>query len=638
MVPAARRLRAVLLLSVAVLAPSAKAASTIPEIVVTPNYTPTPLDRVGSTVTVIDGGKIARASPASAAQLLRTVPGVTVIESGGPGGSAEVRLRGAETGHTVVLIDGVRVNDPATARGDFDFVMLSLGDVERIEVLRGPQSAVYGSDAMGGVINIITRKQKAKKSLTATVEGGSYGTLSEHAAGGMTAGDFSLRFSGAHFFSEGFSRRGNRDTNEADGAEKTSGSVRLTYAPADGPSFDAGVTATREMSEYDGAAAVTGPNALNTVTRTQVSGFAKMALPTWDSWLDQSVTTFFTTSARENLEPGAAPPVANYASSNFGAEYQAVMDFASAGTLTIGARAEFEHARNLSQTVVSFPGFDGERTYFAGYAQHELTLFDNLHFTFSGRYDGQVDGEGFLTGRATAAYDLPDRGTRFRASIGTGAKRPTAYQVGDNLFAASIAPIGVTVPTDLKTEKSIGVDAGIEQTLFAGAVHVSATVFYNRFTNLLGFTFFPGSFVNGYYDNTDLAETSGLEFALDTQIWPDVLSANATYTWMPTRNLVTGKPLPRRPEHSGSFSVTFSPDRRFETTLTGIVVGPRTNLASSATMMPGWWRLDLAASYALTDSTKLFGRVENLTDNRYQDPDKFNTPGFSAYVGLTWNN
>lgn len=636
MASAYRRRRAALLFGFVLVGQGAYGAS-IPEIVVTPNYTPTPLARVGSTVSVIDSRKIARASPASGAQLLRTVPGVTVIESGGPGGSAEVRLRGAETGHTVVLIDGVRVNDPATARGDFDFVLLSLGDVERVEVLRGPQSAVYGSDAMGGVVNIITRKQKAKSSLTATVEGGSYGTLAEKVAGGMTEGDFSLRFSGAHFFSEGFSRRGDRDANEADGAEKTSGSVRLTYAPVDGPSFDAGVTATHQMSEYDGAAAVTGPNALNTVTRTQVSGFGKMAFPTWNGWFDQSVTTFFTMSERENLEPGAAPPVANYSSSNFGAEYQAVVDLAAAGTLTVGARAEFEHARNLSQTVVSFAGYEAQRTYFAGYAQHELTLFDDLHFTFSGRYDGEASGDGFLTGRATAAYDLPDSGTRLRASIGTGAKRPTAYQVGNNLFAASIAPIGVTVPTDLKTEKSIGVDAGIEQTLFAGAVHVSATAFYNRFTNLLGFTFFPGSSVNGYYDNTDLAETSGLEFALDTEIWPDVLSANATYTWMPTRNLATGKPLPRRPEHSGSFSLTFSPDRRFETTLTGVIVGPRTNLASSTTMLPGYWRLDLAASYALSDSTKLFARVENLPDNRYQDPDKFNTPGFSAYVGLTWN-
>jgi vitamin B12 transporter len=491
---------------------------------------------------------------------------------------------------------------------------------------------------MGGVVNIMTRKQKAKKSLTATVEGGSYGTLSESAAGGMTAGDFSLRFSGAHFSSDGFSRRGNRDTSEADGMEKTSGTLRLSYAPSDGPSFDGSVTATREVSEYDG----TVGNEPYTATRTLVSGFGKMTLPTWNGWLDQSVTAFGKTSDRLNLEPSVGPgaiPVSSFTSTNFGAEYQAIADLAAAGTLTLGARVEQERARNAAQTATLFPGFQSTRTYFAGYAQHELTLLDNLHFTFSGRYDGEVNGDGFLTGRATAAYDWPDHGTRLHASIGTGAKRPTGYQIGNNLFAAVIAPGGIAVPTDLKTEKSIGVDAGIEQTFLAGAVHLSATAFTNRFTNLLGFTAFPFPLASsGYYDNTDRAETSGLEFALDTQIWPDVLSANVTYTWMPTRNLLTGRPLPRRPEHSGSFSVTFSPNRRFETTLTGTVVGPRTNLASSSTMLSGWWRLDLSGSYALTDSTKLFGRIENLTDNRYQDPSGFNTPGFSAYVGLTWNN
>src|SRR5688572_23891676 len=151
----------------------------IPEIVVTPNYAPTPLERIGSAVSVIGRQEIGRAAPASLAQLLRSVPGVTMIESGGPGGSTELRLRGAETGHTLVLIDGVRVNDFATARDDFDFALLSPNDIERIEVLRGPQSALYGSDAIGGVVNIITRKPVRGVSASASVEGGSYGTHAE---------------------------------------------------------------------------------------------------------------------------------------------------------------------------------------------------------------------------------------------------------------------------------------------------------------------------------------------------------------------------------------------------------------------------------------------------------------------------
>lgn len=626
MVPAARRACAA---SILILATSpVLAASTIPEIVVTPNYTPTPLDRVGSTVTVIGRDAIARTSATTVAQVLRTVPGVAVIESGGPGGSTEVRLRGGETGHTVVLIDGVRVNDASSARGDFDFTLLSLNDVERIEILRGPQSAVYGSDAMGGVVNIITRRQTAKSSLTATIEGGSYGTLNERAAGGMTAGDFSMRFSGAHAYAQGFSRRGIRDSNEPDGLDRWTGTTRLAYAPAGGLKVEIGGTATHELSGYD---STSDPNAPNTADRTELSGFGKVTLPAWNGWLTQSLTATGASSQRINREPlNVTLPLSTFASTNVTAEYQAIADLAAAGTLTAGARIKEEHASNVASGG-SFAGYESARTYFAGYLQHQITLRDALHMTFAGRYDGEINGEGFLTGRATAAYELPAWGTTLRASIGTGAKRPTAYQIGNNLFAAVSYP---AANTSLKPERSLGIDAGIDQTLFGGAVHVSATAFYNQFRDLLTFVTPP---TNGYYDNIDRAEAHGLEFAIDTQVLPGLLTANATYTWMPTRNLATGAPLPRRPENSASFTVTWTPEPEWEVALTGTIVGKRTNTASSSTVLPAYWRLDASFSHALSDAVKLFGRIENLTDNTYQDPLGYNAAGFSAYVGLTWN-
>jgi vitamin B12 transporter len=625
MVPAFRRLGAVPILLLA--ASPALAATTIPEIVVTPNYTPTPIGQVGSTVTVISRDAIARSSATTVAQLLRTVPGVAVIESGGPGGSAEVRLRGGETGHTVVLIDGVRVNDPASARGDFDFTLLSTSDIDHIEVLRGPQSAIYGSDAMGGVVNIVTRKQTEKSSLTATVEAGSYGTFNQRAAGGMRAGDFALRFSGSHDHATGFSRRGNRDSDEPDGLDRLSGTGRLTYAPAGGVRIDIGGTATHELSDYD---STSNPNAPNTADRTELSGYAKATLPEWNGWLTQSFQAFASSSQRVNREPGGTLPLSTFASANVGAEYQAIADLQRAGTLTGGLRIETEHASNAA-TGSGFSGFDSQRTYYAGYLQHAVTLGDALHLTFAGRYDGEIGGEGFLTGRATAAYEIPDWGTTLRASIGTGAKRPTAYQIGNNLFAAVGYP---AAKTNLQPERSFGVDAGIDQTLFGGLVHVSATGFYNEFRNLLTFVTPP---TNGYYDNIDRAEAHGLELSFDAQVWPDLLTVNTTYTWMPSRNLITGAPLPRRPEHSASVTVTWTPEPDWEVAFTGTFVGTRRNTASSPTMLPAYWRLDASLSRALSDHVKAFARLENLTNNTYQDPLGYNTAGFSAYVGLTWN-
>jgi vitamin B12 transporter len=142
--------------------------------------------------------------------VLRTVPGVTVIESGGPGATTDVRLRGAETGHTVVLIDGVRVNESARPNKEFDLSMISPDMIERIEILRGPQSAIYGSDAMGGVINIITKRPTDGRHFSATVEGGSYGTLSERLSGSMSASDWRILMSGEHLASTGFSRVGDQ--------------------------------------------------------------------------------------------------------------------------------------------------------------------------------------------------------------------------------------------------------------------------------------------------------------------------------------------------------------------------------------------------------------------------------------------
>jgi vitamin B12 transporter len=625
MVPAFRRLRAAPFLVLA--ASPALAATTIPEIVVTPNYTPTPIGEVGSTVTVIGRDAIQRSSATTVAQLLRTGPGVAVIESGGPGGSTEVRLRGGETGHTVVLIDGVRVNDPASARGDFDFTLLSTNDIDHIEILRGPQSAIYGSDAMGGVVNIVTRKQTEASSLTATVEGGSYGTLNERAAGGMRSGDFAWRFAGSHDHAAGFSRRGNRDDDEPDGLDRVSGTGRLTYAPAGGVRIDVGGTATHELSDYD---STSNPNAPNTADRTELSGYGKATFPEWDGWLTQSVQAFGSSSRRVNSEPGGSLPLSTFQSTNAGAEYQAIADLERAGALTGGLRIEAEHASNVA-TGSGFSGYESQRMYYAAYLQHALALGDALHLTFAGRYDSEVAGDGFLTGRATAAYDIPAWGTTLRASVGTGAKRPTAYQIGNNIFAAIGYP---SANTDLQPERSVGIDAGIDQTLFGGAVRVSATAFYNRFRNLLVFVTPP---TNGYYDNIDRAEAHGLELALDTVVWPDMLTFGATYTWMPSRNLATGAPLPRRPENSASFNLTWTPEPDWEGTLTGTIVGTRRNTASSATMLPAYWRLDASLSHALSDSVKVFARLENITNNTYQDPLGYNAAGFSGYVGLTWN-
>jgi vitamin B12 transporter len=605
-------------------------AQSVPEIVVTPNYMATPIGQVGSTVSVINRRQIEAMSPASVAQLFRSIPGVTVIETGGPGGTTDVRLRGAETGHTLVLIDGVRVNDFATTRDDFDFAQLLPNDIERIEILRGPQSALYGSDAMGGVINIITRKASPDTSASVAVEGGSYDTYAGRFSGAMSKGDLSLRLGGAYFTTNGFSRRGDRDEDEEDATEKWAGRLSAVYAPADGPEVELSVNAFDQSSDYD---SFSDPNAPYTVDRTTISGFGRIAMPSTEGGIEHSLTGFILDSSRDNLEPGGSIPVSRFDATSVGAEYQGVKDFGRLGKFLLGTRLEYETAKNTAETASNFPGYYSDRSLYAAYALHQIEPFDDLFLTFGGRYDGEIGGDGFLTGRATAAYLMSEHGTTFRASVGTGAKRPTFYQIANNIFAAEKYPVQ-DVDTDLQPETSVGVDAGIDQILFDGRIEVSVTAFYNHFHDLLAFNTI--AFPDGAYENVDRAETAGVEIAATAEILPGRLRAGASYTYLYSRDLDTGQPLPRRPEHTAAFDVTLVLSSRAEITLSGIVVGERFNSSTATTPLPAYGRLDLSARYFLTPETEIYGRIENISDTDYEDPMGYNAPGLSAFVGLRW--
>ena len=188
--------------------PATSAATSAPaqptEVVVTADREPEPISRTGSSIGVIKGETLATSNPGSLVDVLRTVPGVDVSESGGPGSTTNIRLRGANTGQTLVMIDGIRINDPTAASGDFDFSMFAPSAIERIEVLNGPQSALYGSDAMGGVVNIITKKGGGPAQFNVRTEAGSYGTAVTNGSMTGSQGPWSYAFTGGGQSSKAF--------------------------------------------------------------------------------------------------------------------------------------------------------------------------------------------------------------------------------------------------------------------------------------------------------------------------------------------------------------------------------------------------------------------------------------------------
>ena len=218
------------------------------EIVVTASRAPEPLSATGSAISVVSGETLATSNPGSLVDALRSVPGLDISENGGPGGTANVRMRGGNTGQTLVMIDGIRVNDPTAASGDFEFAMFAPSAIDRIEVLRGPQSALYGSDAMGGVINIITKKGTGPAQFNVRTEAGSYGTVVTQGSLVGTNGPWSYAFTGGGQHSNGFSRYGYRIPSiearypnlENDGFDRVGGSARIGYDAGEGIRLEAG--------------------------------------------------------------------------------------------------------------------------------------------------------------------------------------------------------------------------------------------------------------------------------------------------------------------------------------------------------------------------------------------------------------
>jgi vitamin B12 transporter len=616
MFPLARACTLIVFLVPACVVASTAARADATEIVVTPYYVPTSIARAGSAVTVIKRDQIERSSAATVADVLRTAPGVSVTESGGVGGQALVSLSGGEPQHTLVLIDGVRVNDPASARNQFDFATFSVTDVERIEILRGPQSALYGSDAIGGVINIITRRPPGGSTASATVEAGSYGTVRTTLSGGGTVDGASLYASGTFFNTNGFSRVGDRDHGEPDATLKYAGTLRGTVDPGEGARLDFAVDGYHQASDIDKSATVDAAG--YTSERDLLSAYARFSFSSLADRLDHSFTAFGTRNTRHFVEALVPERVTDYRGTSVGAEYQGNLHLDGNRSLLMGARFEQESAFQQRSDKAE-PAYDDTRHLYAGYLLYQLPVGYRTNLSFAGRYDGEIGGDGFLTGRATAVYAFPEAEARVRGSIGTGAKRPTAFQFSYN--------------DDLLPEQSIGADIGFDRTLHDGRVDVSVTGFWNRYHNLIDY---EGDFITGTYENITEAETAGVEVATSANLVRGVLTGTASYTYLYSRNLATGLPLERRPAHSGAVALTYTGIRDFTATLSAVVIGARYNNDAATDLLPPYARFDLYGSYRMSDTLTVFGRVENLLNAQYQEVTGYNAPGSSVFAGLTW--
>jgi vitamin B12 transporter len=617
------------------------------EVVVTADREPEPISRTGSSIGVIKGETLATSNPGSLVDALRTVPGVDVSESGGPGSTTNVRLRGANTGQTLVMIDGIRVNDPTAASGDFDFAMFAPSAIERIEVLKGPQSALYGSDAMGGVVNIITKKGSGPAQFNVRTEAGSYGTAVTNGSVTGSSGPWSYAVTGGGQHSNGFSRFGYRipaleakfGPLENDGFDRVGGSARVGYDAGEGVRLEAGMLSSFTRSAYDQSTGAF-PDTPSSATRQLDQVWGRASVDTFGGILTHSLNVFDThidrsfndVSYKTNTLPqNTTSIVSDFIGNSTGAEYQGNLKLGPLGSLIVGSRTQHETADTYSTNILPVPG---PRIALLGKAQDTNSVFtlwqlpigDRLNITLGGRVDDVVDVARFDTWRATAAYTIAETGTKFHTSAGTGAKAPTLFQLYD--------PTNGT--PSLKPEQSFGYDAGIDQSLFGGRVIASVTGFSNDFSNLINFVSAPCAQGQntGCYVNVARAETSGLEVGTTIDILPGLVKFNAAYTYLHAIDLATGLVLARRPKNLARFTLTITPTDRWLIEPRVLTVSKRYSSAGQTSQVDAYTRVDLYTQYKLDKNWTVFARGENILNEHYQEVFNFGTTGPAVYAGF----
>ena len=617
-------------LTTVIFLPVAAHAEDADTIVVTAGRTEQKLDDVGSSTTVITRADIQTRQAVAVIDLLRDTPGVTISANGGLGTTTSVNIRGAESEQTVTLIDGVKINDPSSPGGGFNFGNLLTGNIERIEVVRGSQSVLWGSQAIGGVVNIITRAPGDRPALDASAEYGWRNSVRTTANASARFGPVSASLGGDYLRTDGFSAFDVALGGvEKDGYEHYGVNGKANVALSDAMSVDLRGWYSDGKAGIDGfppPAYSFGDTPEFARTREFV-GYAGLNAALLDGRLRNRLAFSLTDTRRRNVDitGGTEFETFNAQGRNDRFEYQGAANINEALSATFGAETETAKYRTSSYGS-PFTGANARTDSF--YGQLTVKPVTGLSLTSGLRHDHHDTFGGKTTFAANGVFTPNEGRTILRVSFGEGFKTPTLFQLYSDYGNTTLIP-----------ESSESWDAGLTQRLLEGRIEAGVTWFERTTRNQIIFISCSAPLTGicagrafGTYDNVARSKARGLEFTLGLRP-VDALRVAAAYSYIAAENELTGKDLPRRPKHSVNLTADYDWAVGLKTGFTVTHVGPSFDNASNTRKLNGYVLVDLRAAWPVTKNVELFARIENLFDEQYETAYRYGSARRAGYVG-----
>ncbi|MEJ0035797.1 MAG: TonB-dependent receptor [Gammaproteobacteria bacterium] len=599
-------------------------------------------DLLGTSFTVLTPADLEQRQTRYLSDILRDVPGIAVSRSGGAGQFTQVRIRGAEGNQTLVMIDGIKASDPYA--GEFDFATLIADDVAKVEVLRGQQSALYGSDAIGGVINYITLTGREMPGTRLRLEGGSFGTVDLSARTAGVAGPLDYSLSAGYQNTDGTptARNGSRDL----GSDNTAASAKLIYSVSDDARVKAVVRYSRTKADANDQDFnfPPGPNYGFVVDspgsyyeNRAVYGLLRGELDTfggnWSHALQvQGVDAKRDGFSNNDLSGGDDGGRQRYS-------YETTVRFGSDAvkqSLTGALDYERETFQNRGPFLTDEQGLERSLTTKGVVAQYEAIINDRIGLGASLRYDDNSRFDSDTTYRLQGSYKL-DSGTRLHAAAGSGTKNPGIFE----LFGFD--PDTFTGNPNLKPEKSHGWEAGVEQSFLDHRARIDVTYFDNKLRDEI-FTTFDANFFSSPLNKPNDSTQKGVEISLNARIG-DAWSIDASYTHLDAKEFDTAtrkmvEEVRRAPniaslnvgwrgiEQRLGFDLTVRYNgAQLDSNFTLVIPTPQVRLDS-------FTLVDLGGDFKITDKVQLYARVENAFDEKYEEVFTFRTPGRAEYAGV----